>query len=82
MRALSSICSMIKYVWKAHFGKVWKSVANNAVGVICLLTIYVFLFGLQSLKKIRTNDVITIAHDEDALISPGKTFLLYHLVLS
>ena len=73
MRALSSICSMIKYVWKAHFG-------NNAVGVICLLTIYVFLFGFQSLKKFETKDVITIEHEENTLFAPGKTLVLFRFM--
>ena len=77
MRALSSICSRIRYAWKTHFGNVWKSIAGNAIGVICLLTIYVFLFGFQSLKKFKTKDVITIEHEENTLIAPGKTFLFY-----
>ena len=78
--AFSSICSMIRYVCKAHFGKVWKSVAINAVGVICLLTIYVFLFGFQSLKKFETKDVITIEHEENTLFAPGKTLVLFRFM--
>ena len=80
MCALSSICATIKYAWKTHFGNVWKSIAGNAIGVVCLLTIYVFLFGLQSLKKFRTKDVITIAHEENTLVAPGKTFLLLKII--
>ena len=80
MRALSSICSRIKYAWKTHFGNVWKSIAGNAIGVICLLTIYVFLFGFQSLKKFKTKDVITIEHEENTLIAPGKTLFLFFSV--
>ena len=77
MRAPSSMCSRIRYAWKTHFGNVWKSIAGNAIGVICLLTIYIFLFGFQSLKKFKTKDVITIEHEENTLIAPGKTLLVH-----
>ena len=66
---------MIKDAGKTHFGgNVWKSVAGNVIGVVGLLTIYVFLFGLQSLKKFEMEDVITIAHEESTINTPGDTF--------
>ena len=79
MCASSSIHKTVKDVWITHFqGKMWTSVAANVIGVVFLLTFYVFLFGLQSLKKFETKDVITITHEEESTnfapsgITPAK----------
>ena len=71
MRTSNSNYKTVKNVWRTHFGRnMWKSVAANVIGVVFLLTIYVFLFGVESLKKFETKDVITIAHEENTIIPP------------
>ena len=71
MRTSNSNYKTVKNVWRTHFGrKMWKSVAANVIGVVSLLSIYVFLFGVESLKKFETKDVITIAHEENTIIPP------------
>ena len=67
MHTSNSNYKTVKNVWKTHFGrKMWNSVAANVIGVVCLLTIYVFSFGLESLEKFEMEDVITITHEEES----------------
>ena len=76
MVMMCSIYKTVKDVWRTHFrGKMWMSFVCNVIGVVFLLTIYVFSFGLESLEKFEMEDVITITHEEEStnLIPSGIT---------
>ena len=54
--------------------------ADKVVVNVLLLSVYVFFFGQQSIKKYIDKNVFITKHEENSLVrpGPGNVFLIYH----
>ena len=76
------MCNILSYCLKSmaqnlktQCGRhIWKLLLSNLIGIIALIALYVFLFGLKSLQKFIGKDVIIITHEESMspILPPGN----------